>query len=102
MEYPKYTKASGELFETAGPTQTGDRTLSFTEKQDAIWVNVLVGTNNKGSFNYANANPVTLIIDGVTIQAKQKRLLEVAAKEITVDVGIAHKVWFQIIGLKNK
>ena len=100
--YDKYRKASDNLFETSEPIATGDRTLSFSEKQDAIWVRVRVGTSGKSGYNFQTPTPVTLIIDGVTIKAQQHELLEIEAKEITADVGGSQKAWFQIIGLKNK
>ena len=51
MAYAKYTKTSDDCYEAAEPSSTGSRTLTFSEKQDAIWVRVGIGTNQKGNWN---------------------------------------------------
>tara|TARA_R100000152_G_C6782215_1_gene219086 strand:+ start:12179 stop:12487 length:309 start_codon:yes stop_codon:yes gene_type:complete len=102
MAYEKYTKASDDCYEAAEPSSTGSRTLTFSEKQDAIWVRVGIATNQKGNWNWSYGGTNTFEIDGVTMEIENNRILEIEAKEIECVVGLAKKCWFQIIGLKKK
>jgi hypothetical protein len=104
MAYAKYTKTSDDCYESTEPSSTGSRTLEFSEKQDAIWIRVLVGTDDRGNVTWDAGGTHTLEIDGITMEVQTGVLLEVEAKEIRYDVGTNASAlcWFQIIGLKKE
>lgn len=103
----KYTKASGEIFESTEPSTSGVRTFTFSEKQDAIWIFVRYGNASKGSVNWLDSLASTLEIDGVEVvhsPSRTSRLLDMSAKEITLDpasASLRNYCWCKIIGLKK-
>ena len=99
--YEKYKKANDDCFEHVAPTTFGASTTTFTNKHDALWLAVEVGATDRGSFQYGFPAYLDCTIDGVDIQLRNTQVLELEAKEITVTVNGASKVWFRILGLER-
>jgi hypothetical protein len=99
--YNKYNSASGDCYESVEPSVTGDKTLTFTDTQDAVYVRGGVGSSNKGTLSWNYPAVVNIEVDGEAMVVKNNSILETEVTSIKLDVALTQIAWLQMIGLRN-
>ena len=102
----KYNSASGDCYEVTEPTVAGNRTLTFSEEQDGMWLSCQLGADNRGDLTWGDPPQQKMVVevDGIPMILNNHSLLEkkVTTLKLKINAGsVATHVWFRVVGVRN-